>query len=461
MLLINPTSDIQAIFDSISPGQYFQRGEIVFTPGEYVIQETINLTNRRQMVIRFEEGAIIRAATNGLPVFDLTGSGYIQFFNLNMIGDANYAPNVGFLITRSTYTHGVNAAYIAFNDCQFSGKYILGPIYCLNGESLTFNNCLVENAEVGEFCIFSGAYNDFNLVSAFATINEDIHSASRGTIWNCKLSAFNSPNASIIVLGEAAHGWSIRDCFIAGDGKAGVLLKGFHQNVILDLVAVEGTPDYTILFEPVSGLSNVNRFITISNSGGAYSEASIKTSSGVILTKSDIYKISGNKLQLDGITEYCNIRDWFVMDNAVISGNIFRFNYVDIPPYGTKSFVQEDRNTYDVYSGIVSDDAEIRNGHGLRLGAYTAPTLKSFMKGSVEIVVNNLADDAKLDDVIVPVNGCQSGDFVIAALSGNHNGIIVAAQAVNAAVRVSIQNRSGAVWNPGNLVVSVFVLRVI
>lgn len=466
------TTAIQAAFDVSKGDTYNYNTHVYFPNGTYRVTASLDLTNRRGMIIEGEsrEGVIIDSEISDKISIDICGSSYLEFRNLTINGDQTNDPKVAFFHARTTAANGEVAAYVTYKNITITGYFTHGAWLGFSNEINKWENCVINmtGQASNEFGWYSSAYNDYSMTSDYATLSS---TASNAVNWleNCSTVLFGSAATSFVPvkLGREAHHFSIKSCYFHSTGNYHIETTGNQTNLNIHDVSCEGAVTDTIRLKPYSGSASLQNLRINGVSCSSYTSDIIHAESGVTINECSFDNLFGGNgtsgITLDDVNR--SFIRWFATNNSVggivINGDIYH-SEVWIPP-----------------SGITFNGNELYNLFHHWGGSGSTGNVTSIAGGAFAIGTEGLTARAEIDRIItatstwnpgtvasgagasttVTLTGALASDVASGTINAQASGLLVTYEAYGGGVRINVMNHTGAGWTPGTLNVRVVATR--
>ena len=231
---------IQAAIESVRAGHkrlgaYDLGCRLVFDPGVYAVDSTIDLTGLQRINTVIDGGgAAILGRCQGKPVIDALGSRWLTVRDLTVLGDPKFIPTIGIQLGR--LSAGAVADDHRFEDVKILGSFTLCCLYNRAAETTGFDHVFLWNDRPDSYCLIQDGVNHFGINSAFSNAimePETALSFNENEFINCDFR--HGGGGTPIWLGDTARHAFIR-CYSATEGGPSfVIYCGSNSHLMLDI----------------------------------------------------------------------------------------------------------------------------------------------------------------------------------------------------------------------------------
>lgn len=207
---------------------------LVFSPGVYRLEGTVNLTMLRDFnTIIDGGGAVLLGCCAGKPVIDALGARWLTIRDLVVFGDPDAMPSVGLQIGRVARE---NADDHLFENVKIFGSFSLACLYNHAAETSCFLHLILSNAHEQAYCLIQDGVDHFGVSSQFVgdivSPNHDI-SFNENLFLNCDFRC--SSDGIPVWLGDTSRHSFIR-CYAATGGPVAFrVFSGWRGNVMMHI----------------------------------------------------------------------------------------------------------------------------------------------------------------------------------------------------------------------------------
>lgn len=308
--------------------------KIVFPPGDYLIQTTLNFTGIKSagFVADFS-GAFLIGQTNGKPVIDLMGSRYWHFMNLYIHGDDTLTPNFGVIHGRMTDT--VSAGDAQFTNCNIIGEYTVASLYNLASETISYFSCKFwnEHQTGATKCVYMDGDNTFDISSDYTNVTIPVgtkQSFNENGFYTCDIRNTNivgTPSCIYISGKSSRHGFI--QCYAANFG--GPIVETYNIpdcvdwnldiHVEVDLGGGNGVTEFLLV-------DNVTPGVSINLAGLKIRDQNAQCTTSLIDTTGSTYPLllDGINIELSDTTNAIPIYGGTLVPSKVLASGVIRWS---------------------------------------------------------------------------------------------------------------------------------------
>jgi hypothetical protein len=188
---------------------------------------------------------VIDARTTDKAAIEIIGSKNIQIENLEIVGHATSTPAIGIWTGRSSVS--IDVARFNFRNVDFTGSFTLACWLVTGAESHHWENCSTYITNAG--CDAGILFDYRNALSGITPDNATLNLTYDTAIcWinNSFITCANTATAFMPIYVYAGAAPTIRDTYLVAYGAPIIYARGGCTGLMLDNVAVEGTPTYLL-----------------------------------------------------------------------------------------------------------------------------------------------------------------------------------------------------------------------
>jgi len=332
------TAAIQAAIDSVGATTYYCNLALYFPAGTYYVTSSIDLTDKRNIVIEGAGGGYDGYATtkilsraDGKPALDLSGSANISFHDLTIHGDSTNSPSCGVLLARSTAATGENSAFNTFRNVFITGYYTISALYSWSSEVNKYDKCVLQNLSTsGQCAVFVGGRNRYSITSDYVTFSATVSSAT-GRFSDCSMAFYNATSPDgILVLGDSVGNFEFDGGYAQSDLVCPTVeVQGTQYSMrFRNWYAEHTNATITFSFTLYSGGGTVEDFIIDGGSSSLYptsyfiDQAASHTLNRLYVHNIKSRQAATSNMRFQGTVDEARIYRWWVFDTGTVSFNV-------------------------------------------------------------------------------------------------------------------------------------------
>jgi hypothetical protein len=203
--------------------------KIVFPPGQYSVESTINATSLRALHVTIEcWGATIIGRCTGKPVIDALNSRYWTFRDIALWGDEDNMPTIGIQVGRTELVAS-SAGDGNMENVAINGYFSFCGFYNFTSETCRYEHLRISNRNPlnTAYCLVMDGTNHFDIQSDFVTQQNPPDTAvsfNENTFYSCDFRKDTSGHP-ILLVGQISRHQFIGSYAVSFDTAAVYVLK--------------------------------------------------------------------------------------------------------------------------------------------------------------------------------------------------------------------------------------------
>lgn len=461
---------------AISDAKAAGGGTVQLDAGTYAYDGCLDLCDTSNVHLLGAGGfnaTVLECHNTGGAAIEIIGSNRIRIEDIEIVGHATDVPAIGIWTGRSTAPSGSNTYGIWCERVFVNGSFTLAAWYNNGCESVQLfgSHCYMTNATckagvMHDWENTAGTGDTANaLTPEHATISIQYVQAL-GLIFNSFLTCADTAVAfsPVYIVNETGY-VHLRDTYVTAYGKPMYYMLGTGYLVVHDDY-VEGTPTYIVHGDYHAGDSNNFTFHLSGCSGPASSSGSslyfdddTTVNNSLIERSNYIDDLRFSVINASRIEHWCDYAAG--VNPALVVATRSSNCYFEIEYADTYSNA-DPKNTTIVYNSDIYGGYTLLPGLAVDTrapGATAQAVIRKMLFGTKTWTPSSTADGA-MTYTDVTVTGALPGDMCIAEMGGAVDaGMVISTHTFSDSVRVTVFNKSGGAWNPGEIVTNVLVFR--